>query len=124
MTERGSQELLPLYLRLYFDEDVSAGIVRNLRQRGFDVLGARDADCLRLDDAAQLAFAVSDQRVLVTHNRCDFESLHGRYLTERRTHYGIIIARRRASDAAVVIRLLALLNSFTAEEMIDQLRYV
>ncbi len=36
MTEYADQEVAGLYVRLYFDEDVSAGIVENLRQRGFD----------------------------------------------------------------------------------------
>lgn len=43
MAERAEQELLPLYVRLYFDEDVSVDIVRNLRQRGFDVLSTHEA---------------------------------------------------------------------------------
>ena len=73
MAERADQELQALYVRLYCDEDVSAGIVENLRQRGFDILSARDADRLHLDDAAQLAFAVAEQRALLTHNRYDFE---------------------------------------------------
>ncbi len=38
MTERADPELKAIYVRLYCDEDVSAGIVENLRQRGFDVL--------------------------------------------------------------------------------------
>lgn len=124
MAERADQELQALYVRLYCDEDVSAGIVANLRQRGFDVLSARDADRLHLDDAAQLAFAVAAQRALLTHNRYDFEQQHTRYLTEGRQHYGIILAMRRPSDSAVVARLLALLNSVTGEEMVNQLRYV
>jgi hypothetical protein len=37
---------------------------------------------------------------------------------------GIILAMRRCSDAAVVARLLALLNAVTADEMINQLRYI
>lgn len=78
MSEHAHPELLVLYVRLYFDEDVSAGIVHNLRQRGFDVLSARDADRLHLDDEAQLAFAVSQKRALFTHNRYDFEQLHRR----------------------------------------------
>ncbi len=124
MTDRADPELLPLYVRLYFDEDVSAGVVENLRQRGFDVVSARDANRLHLDDDAQLAFAVSEQRALVSHNRHDFELRHERYLTEGKRHYGIIIAKRRARDSAVVTRLLGLLNSVTADEMSNQLRYV
>lgn len=124
MTELVNRELSELYLRLYFDEDVASGVVENLRQRGFDVLSARDADRLHLDDDAQLAFAISEQRALVTHNRCDFELWHTRYISEGREHYGIIIAKRRPSDSVVVARLLTLLNSVTADEMINQLRYV
>jgi len=124
MTERADPNLRTLYVRLYFDEDVSAGIVQNLRQRGFDVLCARDALSLSLDDDAQLAFAVAQCRALVTHNRHDFELRHERYLTSEQTHYGIIVVKRRANDAAVVTRLLELLNVVTADEMINQLRYI
>jgi len=124
MTDQADQDLLTLYLRLYFDEDVSASIVESLRQRGFDVLSVRDAGRLRLDDDSQLAFAVTEKRAFVTHNRYDFEQLHQRYLSEGHEHHGIISAKRRSSDAAVVIKLLALLNDVTAEDMINQLRYV
>ncbi len=124
MTERADPELKALYVRLYCDEDVSAGIVENLRQRGFDVLSARDVDRLHLDDDAQLAFAVAEQRALFSHNRYDFEQRHSRYLAEGSQHYGIILALRRPSDAAVVARLLVLLNSVTGDEMINQLRYI
>ncbi len=124
MSERADPELLALYIRLYCDEDVSAGVVQNLQQRGFDVLSARDADRLRLDDDAQFAFAVAEKRTLVTHNRGDFEQLHERYLADRRLHYGVVVAKRRPSDAALVAKLLALLDSTTADEIVNQLRYV
>ncbi len=124
MTDQADQDLLVLYVRLYFDEDVSASIVDNLRQRGFDVSSARDAGRLRLDDASQLAFAAADSRAIVTHNRLDFERLHETYLSEDREHHGIIVAKRRPSDTVVVVKLLALLNEVTADDMINQLRYV
>jgi hypothetical protein len=124
MIERADQELSTLYVRLYFDEDVSSGIVENLRQRGFEVLSSRDADRLHLDDDAQLAFALANRRALVSHNRYHFETLHWQYLAEGRQHYGIILVKRRPSDLAVVTRLLALLNSVTSEEMVNQLRYL
>jgi hypothetical protein len=124
VTKRADPDLLPLYVRLYFDEDVSVGIVDSLRQRGFDVLSTHDAHHLHLDDDVQLAFAVAERRALVTHNRHDFELHHKRYMAGEQTHYGIIIAKRRANDAAVVARLLDLLDSTTADEMINQLRYL
>jgi len=73
MTDRAYRDLQALYVRLYFDEDVSRDIVENLRQRGFDVLSAREVGQLHLDDDEQLAFAVAQGRALVTHNRHDFE---------------------------------------------------
>lgn len=124
MTDKADPDLLPLYVSLYFDEDVSAGVVQNLRLRGFDVINAREVRHLGLDDEAQMAFAVSEHRAMVTHNRRDFEMLYERYVDEGQTHYGIIIARRRPLDTAVVARLLALLDSVTADQMINQLRYV
>jgi len=93
-------------------------------RRGFDVLSARDAGQLHLDDDEQLAFAVSEGRVLVTHNRHDFELRHQRYLSAGQSHCGIIIAKRRAGDTAVVKKLLALLDSAMADDMRDQLRYI
>ena len=123
MTEKADEELVSLYIPLYFDEDVSANIVSNLRARGFDVVSARDEGMLRQDDDEQMTFAVSQRRAIVTHNRVHFEDQHRKFLQAGRKHYGIIIARRRPKDAEVVARLLALLNALTAEEMENQLRY-
>jgi len=112
-----------LYIHLYFDEDVSAGIVENLRTRGFDVLSARDAGALGKSDDEQMLYAVSLRRAVVTHNRVDFEKQHRRFLEGGMKHYGVIIAKRR-KDAEVVTKLLALLDAVTAEEMQNQLRYI
>jgi len=66
-------EISTLYIHLYFDEDVSVGIVENLRTRGFDVLSVRDAGVLGRSDDEQMLYAVSQKRAMVTHNRVDFE---------------------------------------------------
>lgn len=124
MSQRTKEELRPLFIKFYFDEDVSVGIVNNLRNRGFDVLCARDAAMLGRDDDAQLEFAVSQGRAFVTHNRHDFEARHRRYLDKGTRHYGIVIAKRRSGDEITVAKLLDLLNSVTADEMQMQLRYV
>jgi acetolactate synthase regulatory subunit len=124
MTEHADTELLSIYISLYFDEDISNEIVENLRQRGFDVLCARDTQRLSLADDAQLAFAVAQERAIVTHNRHDFEKLHKHYLENKLPHWGIIIAKRRRDSTIVVRKLLALLDSFTAEEFREQLQYV
>lgn len=124
MSEKADPELRSLYIPLYFDEDVSLAIVRNLQQRGFDVLSTRSANMLRQNDDQQLAFAVAQGRALVTHNRADFELRHQQWLEGKQNHFGIVIVKRRAKDEQVVIKLLELLNELTAEEMRNQLRYV
>jgi hypothetical protein len=123
MTENEEEGFSSLYIHLYFDEDVSAGIVDNLHTRGFDVLSARDADALGKSDDEQMLYAVSLRRAVVTHNRVDFEKQHRRFLESGMKHYGVIIAKRR-KDAEVVTKLLALLDAVTAEEMQNQLRYI
>jgi hypothetical protein len=112
-----------LYIHLYFDEDVSAGVVSNLRTRGFEVLSARDTDTLGKSDEEQMLYAASLYRSIVTHNRVDFENQHRKFLESGLKHYGVIIAKRR-KDAEVVTKLLSLLDTVTAQEMENQLRYI
>ena len=124
MTERADPELAELYIHLYFDEDVPLGIVRNLRTRGYDVLSTQESQMLNKSDDEHLLYAVSQRRAIVTHNRIDFEERHRRFLETGLKHYGVIIAKRRREDTEVVARLLKLLDSITAEEMENQLRYI
>lgn len=123
MTESDKAEASSLYIHLYFDEDVSVGIVENLRTRGFDVLSARDADTVGKSDDEQMLYAVSLHRAVVTHNRVDFEKQHAKFLESGMTHYGVIVAKRR-KDVELVNKMLALLDAVTAEEMKNQLRYI
>ena len=124
MTERADPELAELYIHLYFDEDVPLGIVRNLRTRGFDVLSAHEVQMRNQPDDEQMLYAVSQHRALVTHNRADFELRHRQFLEAGLKHYGVVIAKRRREDREVVARLLKLLDSITADEMENQLRYI
>jgi len=123
MTENKEGEFSTLYVHLYFDEDVSVGIVENLRTRGFDVLSVRDAGALGRSDDEQMLYAVSQKRAMVTHNRIDFEKQHVKFLEKGMQHYGVIVAKRRR-DTEVAAKLLALLDTVTAEEMKNQLRYI
>ncbi|MBF2078373.1 MAG: DUF5615 family PIN-like protein [Synechococcales cyanobacterium T60_A2020_003] len=107
---------------MYLDEDVNVLIADLLRARGFDVITARDAGQLHSTDAEQLAYAVSQSRTLVTHNRTDFEELVQRYFNSGQTHYGVIFAVRRPPQE-ITQRLLAILNQITLDEMQD-LRYI
>jgi predicted nuclease of predicted toxin-antitoxin system len=112
-----------LFIELYLDEDVDVLVADLVRARGFDVLTTREAGQLRAKDEEQLGYAVSQQRAFLTHNRADFEALHQHYLMASKSHYGIIIATRHL-PYEIARRVLLILNDVTADEMINQLRYI
>jgi len=70
------------FIRLYLDEDVSVLVGEMIRARGFDVLTTRDAGNLGASDRKQLEFSARDSRVLLTHNRVDFERLATQYFED------------------------------------------
>jgi predicted nuclease of predicted toxin-antitoxin system len=111
------------FIRLYLDEDVNVLVADLLNARGFDVLTVRSAEQLQASDEEQLAYAVSQQRTLVTHNRNDFEKLIQTYFDTGQKHYGVILAVRHPPQK-IAQRLLAILNQVTADEMENQVRYI
>jgi hypothetical protein len=112
-----------IFIDLYHDEDVSVLIAELIKARGFSVVTTLEAGNLGKSDAEQLKFAVNGKRVLLTHNRVDFEELAKQYFEQGKTHYGIIMAVRRLPNETVQ-RLLEILNHTTSDEMIDQIRYI
>lgn len=108
---------------MYFDEDVSKIAARSLGNRGYRVLTTDQTARKRATHADQLAYAPSQGPTLVTHNRVDFEQLVAKYFTEEQAHAGVIIAVRRPA-AELVLRLLKVLDRFSADEMKNRLIYV
>jgi hypothetical protein len=105
-----------LFIELYLDEDVNVLIADLLRGRGFNAVTTRDEGQLQNSDAQQLAYAVS-------HNRADFEELAQQYQEDGLTHYGLILATRHRSYE-LVRRLIIILNHITADELVNQIRYI
>jgi predicted nuclease of predicted toxin-antitoxin system len=112
-----------LFIELYLDEDVNVLIADLLRGRGFNAVTTRDEGQLQNSDAQQLAYAVSQKCALVTHNRADFEELAQQYQEDGLTHYGLILATRHRSYE-LVRRLIIILNHITADELVNQIRYI
>ena len=107
---------------LYCDEDVSVALAAMLRARGFRVTTTRDAGHLGRTDEQQLRVAADADRILVTHDRADFERLHRQWLESGRRHAGVIIARRRL-PGELVVRVGRLLGRLTADDFTNQLFY-
>jgi predicted nuclease of predicted toxin-antitoxin system len=76
--------------RLYADEDIPRQLVERLRDLGHDIVSVVELSRQQLPDAQVLADAVADSRVLLTHNRRDFERLH----RADSSHLGIVSATR------------------------------
>ena len=112
-----------LFIELYLDEDVDVTIATLLRARGFQTVTTQEARQTSNDDARQLAYAISRQMTLLTHNRVDFERLAEAYFNSGKHHDGIIIDVRRP-PFEILRRLLVILNTIAADEMKDQLRYI
>jgi len=81
-------------LKLFLDEDIHTGLSHALRQRGFDVVHAQDLKRKGKPDIEQLAFAVQEERCLVTFNIRDFVVLHNQYAGLNKEHWGIIVSRQ------------------------------
>lgn len=113
-------------IRLYMDEDAAeTAIVNALSNADYDVLTAHQAATEGDDDQKQLKFAASEGRAIYTLNTADFAMLHAQFLASGRSHAGIItFPEQRYGMGEKRRRLLAFLNSMTAEEMIDRIEYL
>jgi predicted nuclease of predicted toxin-antitoxin system len=118
-----AKRMSEIFIELYLDEDVSVLIADLIRAQGFSVMTTHQAGNLGKSDAEQFDFATNQRKVLLTHNRIDFENLAKKYFDENKTHHGIIIAVRRLPNE-MVQRILKILNNITADEIINQILYI
>jgi hypothetical protein len=111
---------------LYLDEDVMRrSLVFGLRARNVDVLTATEAGMLNRGDPDQLNVASASRRVLYSYNVDDYCILHQKWLSEGRSHAGIVVAQQqRYSVGEELRRLMRLMGSVTAEEMRDRLEFL
>jgi predicted nuclease of predicted toxin-antitoxin system len=109
--------------KILLNEHLSPRLAAQLRRYGFDVVSSREADLLSSPDAEQLAFAASQQRAILTFNASDFVGLHETYVSEGVEHWGIILSTEEPIRV-LMHRLLRLLNSVSAEELKNQVRWL
>ncbi len=93
-----------------------------MRQYGFDVTSTLELGRVESDDDEQLAYAASEQRAIVTFNHKDFAIRHAQYAAESRDHWVIVLSTEETID--VIRRLLRLLNTLSAEELKNQIRWL
>jgi hypothetical protein len=112
-------------LRLFLDEDsIRHGLVQALRARGVDVLTALEADMAERLDEDLLEYASAEGRVLYTCNISDFNHLHTAWLSEGKSHAGMILCRQHYSIGEQLRRVLKLITARSAEEMVNQAEFL
>lgn len=109
--------------KIYLNENLSPRLAAQLRRYGFDVIASHDVDMLSRPDPEQMEFACSQQRAVLTFNIDDFVALHQHYFDNAQEHWGVIISTEEPIGV-LVHRLLRLLNSVSAEELRNQLRWL
>jgi predicted nucleic acid-binding protein len=112
-------------IRLLIDEDsMDHRFVRALRARGVDVTTVGEIQTTSFSDDAQLLLATQHQRALYTFNVGDFCQLHRICMAEGRTHAGIIISLQDYSIGEQMRRVLKLMATKSAAEMVGQLVFL
>jgi hypothetical protein len=115
-----------LSIRSYFDHHVPERFAIDIRRRGFDAVMARDVGNERASDEAHLAWATEHGRVVLTSDFDDYPVLADRWFFEGRDHAGIILLEqpRWTSYGELLRRLLFLLDTLTAEEMVNRVEWL
>ena len=113
-------------VRLYLDEDsMDQDLVQALRARGVDVVSVLDAGTTGRTDEEHLNWATAQGRVLYSFNVGDFYYLHTSFLSQGKSHAGIVLARQQQySVGEQMRRLLRLTAALSAEEMRDQVEFL
>ncbi len=93
-------------IRFYMDQHCPSAVTQGLRQRGIDVLTAQEAQRCGLPDSDQLAFATSEERVMVSFDS-DYLALHRSGVT----HAGIAWCPQQKYSIGMFVQILELLHS-------------
>jgi hypothetical protein len=108
-----------MVIRFHLDEHVHPGIAVGLRSRGIDTTTPADVDLAGADDEKHLAYALSEQRVVVTHDS-DFLRLHA----VGSAHAGIAYCHQDKYPIGFILQMLLLLPACeSSEEMQGRVEY-
>lgn len=121
-----SQSVLGLFIALYTDEDVIAGLAPALRQRGYSAQSAFEAGNLEISDENQLRYATNQGMALLTYNGQDFIPIAESWFDTGLAHAGIIISQQfsQRQFGELLRETLRLLNQLTADEMHNQVIFL
>ena len=107
-------------IRFHRDENVSSVIADGLRRRGIDVSTTPEEGLIASSDEVQLAFALSQGRVIFTQDD-DFLRLHQASVA----HAGIVYCRQNTRSIGEILRGLILIwELLEPEEMFGNVEFL
>ncbi len=113
------------HIRLYIDEHIWRRLASELRERGFDAINVYDVGRAGLPDEEQWIFAAAQKRAILTFDKDEgrFINLAVEWFYAGKTHYGLVISRQ-LERGELLRRVLNLLNSITADELTNTIRFL
>jgi uncharacterized protein with PIN domain len=81
-------------IRILLDEDIHKSAAEQLRLRGYDAVHIVEKSRTGLSDNAQLLYAHSEGRILISFNIKDYIKLHKKFIKEGKQHSGIILSKQ------------------------------
>lgn len=111
---------MPRTIRFHLDEHVPHAVADGLRRLGIDVTTTTDAGLLGADDTAQVAFGVTEQRVIFTEDD-DFLRL----ASQGAEHAGLVYCHQNSRSIGQVVRALELVwEVYEPAEMANRIEFI
>jgi uncharacterized protein with PIN domain len=102
-------------IRFHLNANVAPDVARALRRHGIDGTTSIEVDLLTTKDAAQPAYALKEDRVIVTHD-ADFLRMDARGVD----HAGVAYCHKSARSVGEIIRTLMLICGMLEPEEIKR----
>lgn len=111
------------FIGYYTDADLDGPIVRAAIQHGLPVVRCQDVEMADASDREHLEYASANRLTLVSHDAKTMTAAHERWLTEGRSHSGvIIIPRKYCKRVGEIVEYLTLVrNASRGGELDNQL---
>lgn len=107
-------------IKFHLDESMSNAIAFGLRRRGIDVTTSSEVGLIGASDREQLAFALSENRLLITHDD-DFVAIHRSGII----HAGIAYCdQKRRSIGEILNTLILIWEVLEPEDMTNKLEFL
>lgn len=109
--------------KLLLDEHILTYLAKILREEGFDVIHVNEVNLDATPDEKIMAYAADSHRAVVTFNVKHFIPLSIQYLDDGKEHYGVVVSKE-IYHGELKRRVTKLLESVTAEELMNAVRYL